>query len=308
MIIGVIGASSNIAGKAYLPVYAKLQDQHNFVMYSRDFAKANQIKEQYHFELAASDIDSMLNCDLVFIHAATSQHFELAKKFLEAGVPVCMDKPISEDYDEVLALEQIAEANNVLFAIAFNRRFAPLSEKLKAVSDKNMVKVTKNLAHHSADLKFTMSDVFIHPLDTMIYLLDDQIEDWTYRIKRNEKGELSRLTVMAETKTATGLAMMNLESGAFIEEFEVESSTGTHRLSELVHLEDFVNSDKTSHEVNGWQTATYNRGFDAIVLGMIEAVKKFDGSNRQALLAEMKQENILKSHEIIRDIMAEVTK
>ena len=31
MIIGIIGATSNIAGKAYLPVYAKMQAEHRFI-------------------------------------------------------------------------------------------------------------------------------------------------------------------------------------------------------------------------------------------------------------------------------------
>ena len=35
MIIGVIGATSNIANKAYLPVYAKMQADHRFILYSR---------------------------------------------------------------------------------------------------------------------------------------------------------------------------------------------------------------------------------------------------------------------------------
>ncbi len=40
MIIGVIGATSNIASKAYLPVYAKMQEEHRFILYSRQWDKA----------------------------------------------------------------------------------------------------------------------------------------------------------------------------------------------------------------------------------------------------------------------------
>lgn len=39
MIIGVIGATSNIANKAYLPVYAKMQADHRFILYSRQGKK-----------------------------------------------------------------------------------------------------------------------------------------------------------------------------------------------------------------------------------------------------------------------------
>lgn len=40
MIIGIIGATSNIAGKAYLPVYAKMQAEHRFILHSRTWEKA----------------------------------------------------------------------------------------------------------------------------------------------------------------------------------------------------------------------------------------------------------------------------
>ena len=75
--------------------------------------------------------------DLVIIHAATSQHFELAKRYLSAGVPVLMDKPVSEKLAEVKELQKIADQNNTLFVVAFNRRFAPQTAKLKALPDKN---------------------------------------------------------------------------------------------------------------------------------------------------------------------------
>ena len=36
---------------------------------------------------------------------------------------------------------------------------------------------------------------------------------------------------------------------------------------------------------------------------MVLAVEKFDGQNRQELLTELRQENILKSHEIIDQML-----
>lgn len=45
MIIGIIGATSNIAGKAYLPVYAKMQAEHRFILHSRTWEKAEEIRK-----------------------------------------------------------------------------------------------------------------------------------------------------------------------------------------------------------------------------------------------------------------------
>lgn len=85
MIIGIIGATSNIAGKAYLPVYAKMQAEHRFILHSRTWEKAEEIRKKYKFEYATTDLSALETCDMVVIHAATAQHFELAKRYLSAG-------------------------------------------------------------------------------------------------------------------------------------------------------------------------------------------------------------------------------
>ena len=305
MIIGVIGATSNIASKAYLPVYAKMQEEHRFILYSRQWDKAEKVRKQYKFEYATEDLSALETVDLVIIHAATSQHFELAKTYLTAGVPVLMDKPISENFSEVKELQKLARQKNVLFVVAFNRRFAPQTAKLKDLPEKNMVKVSKNLANSASDkITFSMYDIFIHPLDTLIYLLDDEILEVNYSLKKNKKGLLTRAIVMLETAMTSGIATMNLEAGAFTEEFIVESPNATLRLSELTELEKMTGIDRQKFGISGWQSATYNRGFDEIISAMTQAVEKFDGQNREELLTELKQKNILKSHEIIAQMLS----
>lgn len=304
MIIGVIGATSNIASKAYLPVYASLQAQQRFILYSRNWERAEAVRKQYKFEYATEDLAALETVDLVIIHAATSQHFLLAKRYLSAGVHVLMDKPVSENLAEVKALYELAEQKNVLFVIGFNRRFAPQVDQLKAVPHKNFIKITKNLANQSSDRpQFTLYDIFSHPLDTLVYLLDDAILSFDSSVKFDEAGKLVRAAVFVETKTTTGLASMNLQAGAFQEEFTVESPSGTYRLSELTALETFNQLEKTTHGINGWQSATYNRGFDNVVKTMITAVEKFDGNNRTDMLKMLRQEKILQTHEIIAEMI-----
>ncbi|MHC5879891.1 Gfo/Idh/MocA family oxidoreductase, partial [Streptococcus pyogenes] len=63
--------------------------------------------------------------DGVMIHAATLAHVEIATLFLERGIPVYMDKPISEDYKETARLYKLAKAKGTFLMAGFNRRFAP---------------------------------------------------------------------------------------------------------------------------------------------------------------------------------------
>ncbi len=305
MIIGIIGATSNIASKAYLPVYAGLQDQHRFILYSRDWERAEKVRQKYKFEYATTDLAALETVDLVIIHAATSQHFQLSQRYLKAGVHVLMDKPISQNLSEVRALYQLAEEKRVLFVIGFNRRFAPQTQKLKAISNKNVIKITKNLANHNGNLKFQLYDIFSHPLDTLIYLLDDEINSYQFQVKQDEQGQLERALVLIETGSTTGIATMNLNSGAYRESFEVESPDETMVLSELTELESFKGIDKQTFGINGWKSSTFNRGFDDLVNAMIKEVQTYQADSRLAALTRLKQDNILKTHEIIANMLGE---
>lgn len=57
------------------------------------------------------NVDELLakKLDACFIHAATSAHYALAKRCLEENVAVFIDKPVSENYEEVKHLMALAE-------------------------------------------------------------------------------------------------------------------------------------------------------------------------------------------------------
>ena len=178
-----------------------------------------------------------------------------------------------------------------------------MTDKLKEVNQKNFIKVSKNLANNADEVQFSLYDIFIHPLDTLIYLLDDEIERYSYQLAMTPDKKLSRVLVTLRTQSCMGIASMNLTSGAFSEEFTVEAGSGTYRLSELTELEILTGLDKQKAGINGWQSATYNRGFESLVFGMVGAVAEFDGHNRDELMKQMKQTNVLDSHEIIHEIL-----
>jgi hypothetical protein len=52
-----------------------------------------------------------------------------------------------------------------------------------------------------------------------------------------------------------------------------------------------------------WQPAVYNRGFENLVSCMFTSVEKFDSTNREELMNAMKQDDVLLSHRIIKEII-----
>jgi virulence factor len=289
MNIGIIGAG-NIAQKAYLPTYAALQDQHNFMVYSRDLTKAQAIASTYNFQGATDNLDNFDSMDAVMIHAATPVHFDLAKRFLSQGIKVFMDKPISENFEEVEALTKLASDHKTKFMVGFNRRFAPMVAQLRLV-DANLIDVTKNRINHPQPIKYALYDLFIHPLDTLIYLLGDtQITDFRYKI-HHENGHLHRITVILETQNALGFASLNAVSGANTETITMESPTGTYTLKNLTDMTIETATGSQIKAFGDWETTLHKRGFEPMVLAFLN-----DEPTRQ--------EGIVTSHGIIDTILA----
>ena len=108
----------------------------------------------------------------------------MIKKCLTEGIHVFVDKPVSENFAEVEELFALAKAKQKLLMVGFNRRFAPMVDQLKQIPDKRMIYLSKHRQAASHDTKYVIYDLFLHLVDTGVYLLDEPIIAHTSQIKR----------------------------------------------------------------------------------------------------------------------------
>ncbi|MDR0898793.1 MAG: Gfo/Idh/MocA family oxidoreductase [Lactobacillaceae bacterium] len=295
MKLGIIG-TGGVAQKAYLPLYAQNQDKADFIISSRSIGKAWQVQEKYNFVGAVQGVDELLEqkVDAVMIHSKTDTHFQIAKTFLENDVNVFVDKPISQDLDEIMSLQFSAKQHQKILMAGFNRRFAPFVDELKKISNKKMIVATKNRANEPSPTEWVLYDLFIHPLDTAIYLLDEPIIDFDSHIQENN-GLLESAYVILKTPTTTAIVSMNLMSGANLETFQVQAPSGTYTVDNLSTLKiDDGESTKLIAPSN-WQTNLTTRGFEPMVISFIAHLGGED--------VDLRQENVLVSHQIIRRML-----
>lgn len=296
MKIGVIGLG-NIAQKAYLPTYVKLQDQADFYFATRNPKVQQELKAKYHLnmnstieELFAAEIDAC------FIHSATTSHYQLAKACLEKGIHVFMDKPASEKLAEVAELQKLAEEKQLLLMIGFNRRFAPMVQELKKIPEKRMILLQKNRVAAKEKTAFVIYDLFLHLIDTAVYLLDAPIQKIDSRI-REKDGYLETAMLRLETATETALLTMDLRSGANTETYQITSPEGTYLLNDLVHLQKF-SAEQTTKTFGDWETTLYKRGFEQMVINFIDALKT--GEQQQ-----LQQRDVFLSHKLCQAMLQE---
>lgn len=295
MKIGVIGIGG-IAQKAYLPTYAKMRKEAEFVFATRRDEVREKIAKEYHFENTVATIDELLaeKIEACFIHVATKVHFEIAQKCLAAGVAVFMDKPVSENLQEVKELQELAAEKQLLFMVGFNRRFAPMVDQLKQLPNKHVIHLEKNEPNHGMDTQFGIYDLFIHLVDTAVYLLDDEIMSVHSKI-REEKGQMTYAQLLLSTPTAECILSMDLMSGGKMERYQVSSPEQTMILDQLTDLTIRKGQTQEAQRFGDWATTLEKRGFEQLVINFIAALKGEE--------ADLRQENVLLSHELCEQML-----
>ncbi|MER2226597.1 MAG: Gfo/Idh/MocA family oxidoreductase [Carnobacterium sp.] len=273
MKIGIIGLG-NISQKAYLPVMMAMDKDIEWHLFTRDQEKLAKLGKKYRISNLYPSIDELLSSGIeaVFIHTATHTHEALIRECIEKGIHVYVDKPISENLEEVKALMGLAKEKKTLLITGFNRRFAPMIQKVKEVSNKNMILVQKTKPNSLGSVKYAIYDLFIHVVDTALFLLDEPVTQTHFSIKE-ENGELKTCVLHLTTEHSECIATMNYVSGANFESVEVQSPTGTHRVVNLTDYEIETAEYKQIVPFGDWDQTLEKRGFAPLIRATIAGIE-----------------------------------
>lgn len=296
MKIGVIGLG-NIFQKAYLPVISENRDGIEYYFATKNNETKIKLRERYGFTHFCSTLDELIEegIEACFIHSATVAHFNVAKKCLELGIHVFMDKPLSESFSEASQLLELARDKQLVLMTGLNRRFAPSVGKLKSLEGKRVIYLEKNREFAEFTPKFAINDMFLHLVDTAVYLLDSPNVTISYS-KLIGDDVLEYAVVHLETDKTMAIVSMDMKSGAHTEIFRATSPSGVMTVTNLsqVSLETPMSVNNLS--VSDWTPTLATRGFDTMVTSFLEFLKTGDKNN-------LKQENILLSHFICEKIL-----
>ncbi len=129
-----------------------------------------------------SDIDEMLAkqaIDVVSICVPTSIHFDVAKKCIDKGIAVLIEKPIAQTVAQAKALVKYAKDKNVLLTVGHIERFNPAITRVKEwIEDGNLGQLQTILCKRygpfpkqikDADV---LVDVAVHDIDIVQHLVN----------------------------------------------------------------------------------------------------------------------------------------
>ncbi|WP_410767557.1 Gfo/Idh/MocA family oxidoreductase [Haloferax sp. DFSO60] len=192
---GVIGVGS--MGTNHARVYSELRNVELVGVADADLARAKSVAED--FGTDAYTIDDLLDhADVVSVVVPTPYHADIARKCIEKGVHVLVEKPFVEDLDEGRALAQFAKEREVTLQVGHIERFNPAVRALSKLLDEvEPIAFTANRLGPPLDRQMgdgVVMDLMIHDIDILLSLVDSKVQSVAAASAADEQYSTAQLT------------------------------------------------------------------------------------------------------------------
>lgn len=289
--IGVVGLGG-IAQKAWLPVLANAAGWTLQGAWSPSRDKALRICESWRIPYVDSLLNLASGCDAVFVHSSTASHYAVVSELLNAGVHVCVDKPLAENLSDAERLVALAARKKLTLMVGFNRRFAPLYRELKtrldAAASLRMDKHrTDSVGPH--DLRFTLLDDYLHVVDTALWLAGGQAHLASGTLLTGESGEMRYAEHHFSAGTLQITTSMHRRAGSQREWVQAVTDGGLYDVTDMREWREECGQGVLTRPIPGWQTTLEQRGFVGCARHFIDCVQNQtvpETAGEQAILAQ----------------------
>jgi predicted dehydrogenase len=172
-VVALIGAGR--MGSSHARVIAESLDADLGVVIDSDGAAAETLAGAS-WARASADLEDALAADAVVIAVSTRAHLDCARPFLEAGLPVFVEKPLAPSLAEVDELLALAAAKDVPIMCGFVERFNAAFRTTASLVEEPPLHLVA-LRHSPPAPRIASSvvgDMLLHDLDVALSLFGDQ--------------------------------------------------------------------------------------------------------------------------------------
>jgi predicted dehydrogenase len=163
--VAVVGVG--YLGRFHAEKYAALSDSELVGVVDADPARAAQIAGKLNTRAFSDPAHLIGEVDAVSIVTPTILHHRIAKQFLEQGIHVLLEKPITETIDQADELIDLASRKNAVLQVGHIERFNPAFTAVKSL----LARPRYITADRAAPFTVRCTDVNV-VLDLMIHDLD----------------------------------------------------------------------------------------------------------------------------------------
>ncbi|MHC4573800.1 MAG: Gfo/Idh/MocA family oxidoreductase [Planctomycetota bacterium] len=165
-------------GAIHVKVYDQLAESELVAVVDIDTERARHMAKQYKCGAYTDCADILGKVDAVTIAAPTTHHLQLAKTFIENGIPVMIEKPLAANVAEGRKIVELAEKNDSLVATGHSERCNPMVQAMKRLNiEPKFIEATRISPYpfRSTDVGVVL-DVMIHDIDIILSLAASKIK------------------------------------------------------------------------------------------------------------------------------------
>ncbi len=147
-------------------------------IYDNNREQAEKISKENNCNTFQSLDEILDNSDAVTIATPTTTHHDVTMKCIEHGVHCLIEKPITENYNEAVALIEKAKKKKILIQVGHVERFNPALASLKKYNLEPMFIEAHRLAQfkpRATDVS-VIHDLMIHDIDIMLWLVGSKVK------------------------------------------------------------------------------------------------------------------------------------
>lgn len=174
---GVIGAGH--LGKIHLKLLNQSEKYQLIGFYDADIDASKKISDELGYKSFPSMEALIEACDVIDVVTPTIHHFECAKKVVEAGKHLFIEKPITQTVEEAEKLLLLASENNVKGQVGHVERFNPAFMAVRDKFENPMFIEAHRLAEFNprgTDVPVVL-DLMIHDIDAILSVVDSEVKN-----------------------------------------------------------------------------------------------------------------------------------
>ncbi len=175
--VGVLGAGH--LGKIHLRLLEQSKKYELVGFYDQDTINAQKVAEEFGYKLFDSIDDLIDAVEVVDIVTPTLSHFDCAKKAIEKGCHIFIEKPIAKTVLEAEAIRTLASQYHVKGQVGHVERFNPAFIAAKDMIDNPMFIETHRLAEFNprgTDVPVVL-DLMIHDIDIILSVVKSKVKN-----------------------------------------------------------------------------------------------------------------------------------
>ena len=195
-------------GQFHLNVINQINSINLSGIYDSDEKHLNEISSKYNLNSFKSLDEAIDKCDAVIIASPTKFHFDIAKKSIQKGKHVLVEKPMTENFIQAEELETMVKEKNIIFQVGHVERFNGAVQELHHIIENPYLIEARRLAPFTPRITDVgvVFDIMIHDLDIVTSLVKKPIIRFSAsgkRIKTNNEDIASALLEFEGNTIAT---------------------------------------------------------------------------------------------------------